>query len=295
MAGSQAIGFIFAIISATMNGSFTSVSKIKRVADADLDPIIFVSSLYELYHARPHDAPCVTLGGVALSLPCFQAGALSFRRPRSPPASLSPLIQMLRSTFHSLALLPAVAQNFYVCIGVFVSSWLVCPFLPIAGAPFSMAAPAIIAGAIFVFAVLFSFLAIPLVGIAIGQGEDTGGERCARALSRFPASSPPLCHTHTPARSQHRPYPLLFSPIRSHHARSTPNKPHPSSRMSPSHVRMLPGVWGAIAIIVSFLWGVIPGSKVAKPIAGAGPTAAALILLIVGAIGIVYVHSCMRT
>ena len=41
--GSQAIGFIFAIISATMNGSFTSVSKIKRVADADLDPIIFVS------------------------------------------------------------------------------------------------------------------------------------------------------------------------------------------------------------------------------------------------------------
>jgi hypothetical protein len=58
---------------------------------------------------------------------------------------------------------------------------------------------------------------------------------------------------------------------------------------------MLPGVWGAIAIIVSFLWGVIPGSKVAKPIAGAGPTAAALILLIVGAIGIVYVHSCMRT
>ena len=43
MAGSQAIGFIFAIISATMNGSFTSVSKIKRVADADLDPIIFVS------------------------------------------------------------------------------------------------------------------------------------------------------------------------------------------------------------------------------------------------------------
>ena len=108
MAGSQALGFVFAIISATMNGSFTSVSKMKRVADADLDPILF---------------------------------------------------------------------NFYVCLGVFASSWLVCPFLPLAGAPFSMAAPALIAGATFVFATLFSFLAIPLVGIAIGQGERDGRGR----------------------------------------------------------------------------------------------------------------------
>ena len=97
----------------------------------------------------------------------------SFRRPRSPPSSPSLLSSKRYAPLntHSLSS-PPPPQNFYVCLGVFVSSWLVCPFLPLAGAPFSMAAPAIIAGATFVFAVLFSFLAIPLVGIAIGQGEE---------------------------------------------------------------------------------------------------------------------------
>ena len=61
--------------------------------------------------------------------------------------------------------------NFYVCVGVFVSSLLVIPFLgslDVSWFVFSWFSFA--AGALFVFAGLFSFLAVPLVGIAIGQG-----------------------------------------------------------------------------------------------------------------------------
>lgn len=113
--------------------------------------------------------------------------------------------------------LDPIIFNWYVCLGVFLSSWLVCPALPAIGAPFAFSAYSFFAGTIFVFAVLFSFLAIPLVGIAIGQG-----------------------------------------------------------------------VWGSSALLVSFLWGAIPGSKVYSPIVDAGATAAAVALLLCGALGIVY-------
>jgi hypothetical protein len=57
-----------------------------------------------------------------------------------------------------------------VCIGVFLSSILAIPFFGISGNEFGITLAGMGAGGLFVLAALFSFLAIPEIGLAIGQG-----------------------------------------------------------------------------------------------------------------------------
>lgn len=80
-------------------------------------------------------------------------------------------------SFAALAKLPQVLKaetepvlfNFYVCIGVFISGICVLPFLGVADQEVGFTPMGFLAGCLFVLAVLFSFLAIPEVGLAIGQ------------------------------------------------------------------------------------------------------------------------------
>lgn len=74
--------------------------------------------------------------------------------------------------------LPSVARtnldpvifNFYVCIGVCLSSWLVIPCLAIAEMQIGFTIAGFSAGVLFVIAIGFSFLTIRLIGLSIGQG-----------------------------------------------------------------------------------------------------------------------------
>ena len=68
----------------------------------------------------------------------------------------------------------------YTCVGVFISSWIVAPFINIthkldngryAGSPSYMFTWwGVVAGLLLVVAFTASFAAIPLVGISVGQG-----------------------------------------------------------------------------------------------------------------------------
>jgi len=99
-------------------------------------------------------------------------------------ASLSALCN---GSFAALSKLPAVRDskvnpiifNTYVSLGVFLSSFLVIPFLQFnatfadkddAGTSFGFEPLGLVAGFLIVCAFTFSFLAIPLVGLSIGQG-----------------------------------------------------------------------------------------------------------------------------
>lgn len=117
---------------------------------------------------------------------------------------------------------PTVFQ-FYVAIGVFISSWLAVPFLPYnhaiadddqAGTSFMFSWLGCVAGALFVFAISCSFLAVELIGLALAQG-----------------------------------------------------------------------IWGGVAIVVSFLWGVIGFAEYPKT---PGLSAAGVFLLICGIFGIAF-------
>ena len=66
--------------------------------------------------------------------------------------------------------LDPVIFNFYVCLGVFFSSWFVLPFYGVAHVSLGFTAWGFLGGATFVFAVLFSFAAIPCIGLALAQG-----------------------------------------------------------------------------------------------------------------------------
>merc|ERR1711865_448247 len=107
-------------------------------------------------------------------------------------AELSGLIAAIISaicngSFAAVAKLDAVEKsninpilfNTYVCCGVFVSTWLVLPFLNFnttfadndnAGETFKFEPLGLIAGLLLVCAFTFSFLAIPRVGLSVGQG-----------------------------------------------------------------------------------------------------------------------------
>eukprot|EP01012_Entosiphon_sulcatum_P019567 TRINITY_DN2447_c0_g1_i1.p1 TRINITY_DN2447_c0_g1~~TRINITY_DN2447_c0_g1_i1.p1 ORF type:complete len:348 (-),score=52.89 TRINITY_DN2447_c0_g1_i1:423-1466(-) len=141
------------------------------------------------------------------------------------------LSALFNGSFAALSKVPSVAAanldpvlfNFYVTIGVFLSSFLAAAVFPALGLPngdeakFLIAPTGMLGGALFVFAVLFSFAAIPLIGLSVGQG-----------------------------------------------------------------------VWGAAAIFVSFLWGVIGPSEVSAPLRNVPLSLMALALLTVGCLGIVY-------
>eukprot|EP00040_Diaphanoeca_grandis_P022901 m.123869 g.123869 ORF g.123869 m.123869 type:complete len:369 (+) comp29018_c0_seq1:266-1372(+) len=63
-----------------------------------------------------------------------------------------------------------VLFNLWLCCGVFLSSMLSAAFFPLTGNEFGITAAGTIGGALLVLATLFSFLAIPRVGLAVGQG-----------------------------------------------------------------------------------------------------------------------------
>jgi hypothetical protein len=60
--------------------------------------------------------------------------------------------------------------NSFVCFGVVVSSLVVIPFLPLFGSEIKFNVLASLSGALFVGAILCSFLAIPHLGLAMAQG-----------------------------------------------------------------------------------------------------------------------------
>eukprot|EP01052_Picozoa_sp_SAG31_P023243 SAG31_NODE_1903_length_6956_cov_3.288902_12_plen_154_part_00 len=73
----------------------------------------------------------------------------------------------------------AIMFTCYTCLGVFISSWFVAPFIQMAheldgqyaGSPtYQFTGYGIIAGILLVVALTASFAAIPLVGISVGQG-----------------------------------------------------------------------------------------------------------------------------
>ena len=63
-----------------------------------------------------------------------------------------------------------VLFNGYVSLGVFLSSWLVVPFFQLAGTSLAFTWFGFLAGAIFVIASSFSFIAASNVGLSTGQG-----------------------------------------------------------------------------------------------------------------------------
>jgi glucose uptake protein GlcU len=63
-----------------------------------------------------------------------------------------------------------VIFNSFVCFGVVVSSLIVMPFLPVVGASLKYNILGSLSGALFVGAILCSFLAIPHLGLAMAQG-----------------------------------------------------------------------------------------------------------------------------
>lgn len=105
-----------------------------------------------------------------------------------------------------------VIFNAYCCAGVAFSSWAAIPFLPHVG----IDGWGILAGSLFVLAVLFSFLAIPLAGLSVAQG-----------------------------------------------------------------------VWGGTAILVAFLWGAVGPSALRAPLASPALSSVAIVLLVLGVLGIV--------
>ena len=63
-----------------------------------------------------------------------------------------------------------VIFNLYVCLGVFVSGFFAIPFYSLSNNEVGVTVAGMVAGMLFVLAGLFSFLAIPELGLAIAQG-----------------------------------------------------------------------------------------------------------------------------
>ena len=106
--------------------------------------------------------------------------------------------------------------NLYVACGVFLSSWLACPFLPLVHADFGFTWFGFVAGALFVCSAALSFAGASILGLSTGQG-----------------------------------------------------------------------VWGAVAIVVSFLWGVAGPAPISAPLRSVPLSIVAIVLLLVGVAGIV--------
>lgn len=60
--------------------------------------------------------------------------------------------------------------NFWLCIGVFLSSFFSVAFFTITDSYFGITIEGMVGGFLLVMATLFSFMAIPRIGLAIGQG-----------------------------------------------------------------------------------------------------------------------------
>lgn len=60
--------------------------------------------------------------------------------------------------------------NFWLCVGVFVSSFFSVAFFTITDSKFGLTIQGMVGGFLLVTATLFSFMAIPRIGLAIGQG-----------------------------------------------------------------------------------------------------------------------------
>lgn len=63
-----------------------------------------------------------------------------------------------------------IVFNLYCCLGVALSSFAATPLLARAGLAIGVSSWGVLAGSLFVLAVLFSFLAIPLAGLSVSQG-----------------------------------------------------------------------------------------------------------------------------
>ena len=95
-----------------------------------------------------------------------------------PGIILAILSAVFNGSFVAFAKLRSVAAcelhpvlfNFYVTLGVFLSCFIAAPFFPLVGARFELDALGALAGALFVFAASFSFIAASLVGLSTGQG-----------------------------------------------------------------------------------------------------------------------------
>eukprot|EP00035_Acanthoeca_spectabilis_P009733 m.171718 g.171718 ORF g.171718 m.171718 type:complete len:341 (-) comp14819_c0_seq4:73-1095(-) len=104
--------------------------------------------------------------------------------------------------------------NLQFCVGVFLSSLLAPAFYSFSGSEFGVTPYGVIAGLLLVLSTLFSFLAIPRIGLAIGQG-----------------------------------------------------------------------VWGGVAIVVSFLWGAIGPDEISNPVKSLPLSSMAIAYLILGVFG----------
>ena len=91
-------------------------------------------------------------------------------------AAFQKLPQVQRSKPHPIIF------NMYVSLGVVVSSLVVIPFLPLIGLQIKFNPLGSLAGALFVLATLFSFLAIPYLGLAMAQGTWGGAALLASFL-----------------------------------------------------------------------------------------------------------------
>lgn len=89
---------------------------------------------------------------------------------------------LANGSFAALSKMPRVLRagtepivfNTYVCYGVFLSGLVVLPFMHLADQDIGFTGYGFLAGCLFVMATLFSFLAIPEVGLAIGQAVWSG-------------------------------------------------------------------------------------------------------------------------
>lgn len=85
---------------------------------------------------------------------------------------------VFNGSFAAFSKLPSVQRagtepvifNLYVCLGVFVSGFFAIPFYSLSKNEVGITGAGMVAGMLFVLAGLFSFLAIPELGLAIAQG-----------------------------------------------------------------------------------------------------------------------------
>ena len=92
------------------------------------------------------------------------------------------LSAVFNGSFIAFAKIPSVARcelhpilfNAYVATGVFLSCWLVVPFLPVVGAQFAFTWFGFLAGSLFVGASGLSFVAASKIGLSTGQGTWSG-------------------------------------------------------------------------------------------------------------------------
>ncbi len=100
----------------------------------------------------------------------------------APGFLLAGLSAVFNGSFVAFAKIKSVAQcdlhpflfNFYVALGVFLSCWLAAPFLPLVGVPLGISPFGVAAGALFVGASGFSFVAASKLGLSTGQGVWSG-------------------------------------------------------------------------------------------------------------------------